>query len=74
MLFNSRVSYSIIVFIMSMILLFITKPKLAFEKDGSLKFFGISQKKDTIYSVGVLSVVLSLMIFYFFCMIDLIFD
>lgn len=74
MLFNSRVSYSIIVFIMSMILLFITKPKLAFENDGSLKSFGISQKKDTVYSVGVISVLLSLMIFYFFCMIDLIFD
>jgi hypothetical protein len=74
MLFNSRVSYSIIVFIMSMILLFITRPKLAFENDGSLKSFGIFQKKDTVYSVGVISVLLSLMIFYFFCMIDLIFD
>lgn len=74
MLFKSRVSYSIIVFIMSMILIFITKPKLAFEKDGTLKSFGIAKKSDTVYSVGVLSITLAIIIFYFFCMIDLIFD
>jgi len=57
-----------------MILIFITKPKLAFDKNGTLKKFGINDKSSTVYSVGVLSVVLAVLIFYLFCIIDLIFE
>lgn len=70
---NSRVSYSIIVFILSMIILFIVKPKIAFDKNGDIRKFGVQSKTDTIYSIGVLSIVLSIIIFYMFCLIDLIF-
>lgn len=73
-MFTSRILYSIIVFIMSMILIFITKPKLAFDKNGKLKKFGINDKSSTVYSVGVLSVVLAILIFYLFCIIDLVFE
>lgn len=73
-MFTSRTMYSVIVFIMSMILIFITKPKLAFDKNGNLKKFGINDKSSTVYSVGVLSVVLAVLIFYLFCIIDLIFE
>lgn len=73
-MFTSRTMYSVIVFIMSMILIFITKPKLAFDKNGTLKKFGINDKSSTVYSVGVLSVVLAVLIFYLFCIIDLIFE
>lgn len=72
-MFNSRVSYSIIVFILSMIILFIVKPKIAFDGDGNIKKFGVHSKTDTIYSIGVLSIVLSIIIFYMFCLIDLVF-
>lgn len=70
---NSRVSYSIIVFILSMIILFIVKPKIAFDEDGNIRKFGVQSKTDTIYSIGVLSIVLSIIIFYMFCLIDLVF-
>lgn len=73
-MFNSRVSYSIIVFILSMVLVFITKPKIAFDKNGNIRRFGLHDKTDTIYSLGVGSVLLSIVIFYLFCFIDLVFN
>jgi hypothetical protein len=72
-MFNSRISYSIIVFILSMIILFIVKPKLAFDQDGNIRKFGVQSKTDTIYSIGVFSIVMSIIIFYMFCLIDLVF-
>ena len=74
MFFKSRISYSIVVFIMSMILVFLTKPSIAFDRNGDLKTFGVSHKNDTISSVGVMTVTLAIVVFYLFCMIDLIFD
>jgi hypothetical protein len=43
-----------------------------FENDGSLKQFGIGDEK-TMFSLGVFTVVLAVLSFYVFCMIDLIF-
>lgn len=74
MFFQSRISYSLVVFTMSMILVFLTKPSIAFNHDGDIKTFGVSDKSDTIYSVGVVTVTLAIVVFYLFCMIDLIFD
>lgn len=74
MFFKSRISYSVVVFTMSMILVFLTKPAIAFDRNGELKTFGVSEKSDTIYSVGVMTVTLAIVVFYTFCMIDLIFD
>tara|TARA_B100000405_G_C16717315_1_gene421339 strand:+ start:2785 stop:2964 length:180 start_codon:yes stop_codon:yes gene_type:complete len=59
---------------MSMMLVFLTKPEIAFDRNGDLKHFGVSQKNDTIYSVGVMAVTLAIVVFYTFCMIDLVFD
>lgn len=73
-MFTSRISYSVVVYVMSMILLFISKPDLAFESNGELRTFGVSEKKDTIYSVGVLAVTMAIVIYYLFCMIDLLFE
>ena len=74
MFFKSRISYSIVVYVMSMMLVFLTKPEIAFDRNGDLKNFGVSQKNDTIYSVGVMAVTLAIVVFYTFCMIDLVFD
>ena len=73
-MFNSRVSFSIIVFILSMILLFIVRPKIAFDENGDIRKFGVLSKKDTIYSIGVLSITMAVIIFYIFCLIDLMFN
>lgn len=73
-MFNSRVSFSIIVFILSMILMFIVKPKIAFDENGDIRKFGVHSKKDTIYSIGVISMVMAIVTFYLFCLIDLMFN
>lgn len=70
----SRTTYSVMVFVLSMILLFITKPSIAFDKDGHLRKFGVYENGSTIYSVGVLTCCIAIITFYSFCMIDLIFD
>lgn len=70
----SRIAYSILVFTLSMVLLFIVKPKIAFDSNGSLRKFGVNESGSTIYSVGVLTACISIIIFYSFCVIDLVLD
>ena len=71
---SSRIVYSVFLYIMIMILIFINKPSIAFDKDGNIKSFGLAKKQnETIYSFGVLTVVISIVIFYIFCMFDLMF-
>ena len=44
-----------------------------FEDDGEIKQFGL-KKEQTIYSVGVFSIVLAIICFYIFCVIDMVFE
>ena len=67
---NSRIIYSIIVFILFMLLITINKPSIMFDKNGNIKNFGI-ENDETIYSVGVFTIVFSVLIFYIFSLIDL---
>lgn len=69
---NSRIIYSILFYILLMVLITISKPSVIFEKDGSLKMFGVGYDK-TMFSFGVFSVVLAILSFYVFCIIDLVF-
>tara|TARA_B110000977_G_C10702235_1_gene347839 strand:+ start:129 stop:284 length:156 start_codon:yes stop_codon:yes gene_type:complete len=50
------------------------KPKIAFDETGDIRQFGVHSKSDTIYSIGVLSIVMAIIIFYLFCVIDLMFN
>ncbi len=70
----SRISYSVLVFILSMILLFLMKPSIAFDNEGKLRKFGVNDRGSTIYSVGVLTSCLAIITFYLFCVIDIVFD
>ena len=69
---NSRIVYSIVFYVLLMVLITISKPSVIFEKDGSLKLFGVGYDK-TMFSFGVFSVVLAIVSFYVFCIIDLVF-
>lgn len=69
---NSRIVYSIVFYVLLMVLITISKPSVIFEKDGSLKLFGVGYDK-TMFSFGVFSVVLAIVSFYIFCIIDLVF-
>ena len=69
---NSRVIYSVLFFVLLMILVVLSKPSLVFDTNGAPKPFGIGEDK-TMFSLGVLSIVIAILSFYVFCLIDLIF-
>lgn len=69
---NSRIVYSILFYILVMILLIISKPAIMFENNGEFRSFGVGSDK-TMFSFGVFSVVLAIVSFYIFCLIDMIY-
>ena len=72
---NSRIIYATLFYILLLVLIIISKPALMFERDGELKPFGIDDGdgKKTIFSFGVFTVVLAILCYYLFCIIDLVF-
>lgn len=70
---NSRIIYSILFFSLLIILIYVSKPSVIFEKDGEFKRFGAGNDK-TMFSFGVFTVVLAILSFYLFCIIDMIFQ
>lgn len=70
---NLRVLYSIIFYVLIIVLLYVAKPPFVFDENGNLKHFGIGPT-DTMFSFGVFTVVLAFLSFYIFAIIDIIFD
>jgi|AntRauMFilla1563_2_1112583.scaffolds.fasta_scaffold32037_2 hypothetical protein len=71
MKFHKRLILSCLFFILFMLLIAIIKPSFIISKDDSIKKFGF-EYNETIYSLGVIVVVLAVILFYIFSMIDLI--
>lgn len=70
---NSRVIYSVVFFILLLILLYTSKSSIMFEKDGKeIKKFGLGHDQ-TLFSFGIFTIVLAIASFYLFCIIDLVF-
>jgi len=69
-LVNSRIFYSVLLFVLIMLLIMINKPLLMFDKNGNIKSFGI-EDNQTMYSLGVFTVVMSILSLYIFSLIDL---
>jgi len=69
---NARIIYSVLFYVLLITLIVIAKPAVMFEHNGTIKPFGIGEDK-TMFSLGVFTVVLAILSFYVFCMIDLIF-
>jgi hypothetical protein len=69
---NSRVIYSVMFFVLLLILLYTSKSSIMFEKDGEIKKFGLGSDQ-TLFSFGIFTIVLAIASFYLFCIIDLIF-
>jgi hypothetical protein len=69
---NMRIVHSVLFYVLLMVLIFISKPSIMFEKNGDLKPFGVGYDK-TMFSFGVFTVILAIMSFYVFCIIDVIF-
>jgi hypothetical protein len=72
-LLNSRIVYAILFYVLLIILLVLAKPSVMFERDGSIKQFGVGDEK-TMFSVGVFSVVLAIVSYYIFCLVDMVFQ
>ena len=78
---NSRITYSITLYVLIMVLLFTIKPRFIFKDDGSIKPYGVndsnsgetSEHNKTIYSLGVISISAAIVAFYLFCIIDVVF-
>lgn len=75
---SSRVVYSALFYVLLMTLVFTSKPSVMFENDPAsgeyrLRPFGVGYDK-TMFSFGVFTVVLAIMSFYLFCLIDLVFS
>ena len=69
---SSRVVYSILFYVLLIILIILAKPSIMFHSNGNIKLFGVGEHK-TMFSLGVASIVLAIASFYIFCLIDLIF-
>lgn len=68
---NTRLFYSVSVFILAMLIIGYTKPSFLFDtRDGSFREFGVGKEK-TVYSMGVVVVTLSSVVFYIFSMVDM---
>lgn len=70
---SSRIFYAIFLYILVMTLIFLKKPTMFFDENGEIKNFGL-KKHETIYSIGVLTIVLAIICFYIFCVIDMVFN
>ena len=68
---SSRVIYSILFYVLVSCLLFMTKPVVSFDPVGGIKPFGLGVGK-TVFSLGAIVSVLSVVCFYVFCLIDMI--
>lgn len=70
---SSRVIYSVMFYILLVTLIYMVKPSIAFNQlTGEIKPFGVGPNK-TVFSLGTITGVLSVVCFYFFCLIDIIF-
>lgn len=69
---NSRIVYALLFYILLIILVIVSKPSVMFEKDGSIRPFGVGEEK-TMFSLGVFSIVFAILSFYIFCLVDMIF-
>lgn len=69
---SQRVIYSITFYLLVVALLFVTRPALAFNPDGSVKSFGVGEG-SSIFSVAVLVCAVAVLCFYAFCIVDIVF-
>lgn len=70
-----RIIYSVLFYVLLMILVVLSKPSFIFKENNGaeLKPFGIGADK-TMFSFGVFAVVMAIVSFYLFAVIDMIFS
>lgn len=69
----ARVVYSVLFYVLCILLVIVSKPSLVFQQDGSVKPFGVGNEK-TVFPLGVFVVVGAIVSFYLFTLIDIIYQ
>lgn len=69
-LVNHRVIYSVLFYVLVVVLLLVSKPSIMFNEKGMIRPFGVGETK-TIFSLGVFVVALSIFSYYTFALIDI---
>lgn len=71
---SSRVIYSLLFYVLVVLLVVVAKPNLMFSADGNVRPFGVgSEENKTVFSLGVAVVCMAIVSFYIFALIDLVF-
>lgn len=71
-LFNHRSMYSVIFYVLIIVLIIVSKPSFIFDERGHVRGFGLGSQQ-TVFSLGVLVVALAIVAYYIFAMIDILF-
>lgn len=72
-LLNHRTIYSTLFYVLTIVLIILSKPAFAFDEDGNIKAFGVGSDEKSILSLGVISSVIAILSFYIFTTIDIVF-
>lgn len=70
---NIRLLYTLLFYILFVIIIIAVKPRFLFDEEGNIIAFGVGKNK-TIFSLGTLILAFALVCFYLFAVIDLIFQ
>lgn len=71
---NSRVVYSLLFYLLAVLLLIVSKPSLMFSENGNIRPFGVGDDNhQTLFSFGVFVMVIAIISFYIFSVIDIVF-
>lgn len=68
-LLSPRVIYSVAFYLLTVALICVARPSVAFRPDGRIKQFGVGEG-SSIFSLGVLCSAVAVLCFYAFCMVD----
>lgn len=69
---GNRLVYSVVFYLLTMSVVLLAKPAMLFDAQGEIKEYGVGHDK-TVFSLGVVSIVLAILCYYLFSMVDLIF-
>jgi len=64
MIKNNIVSFSILIFVVSFFMIQYVKPGFLYNRDGSLKQFGIGHKKTTVLPAWLISIVVAILSYF----------
>ena len=67
---RQRIVYATAFYALLMTLVIAAKPSALFDADtGDIRPFGVSRNDQTVFSLGVVTVVLAVLSFYLFCIV-----